>query len=378
MRAMNERLLLTRLHRDGPASRPDLAQRSGLSKPTVATALANLEHDGLVQVAGRRTGVRGPAAILYEVRPDAGFVLGLDVGRNYVRGAIADITGRVLARRSRAVRLTSARNRLDALRRLAGELAESEGIGMNDVVQTVVGSPGVYDERRAALTMARNLPGWEEPEVVADLAGIFGETTVVENDVDLAALAERDRGVGRDVGTFCVVWVGTGIGMGLVIDGRLHRGAHGAAGEIAYLPVAESGTARRGVRGHGELEVVASAAAVVRSARESGIAAPLSARRVFAAASDGDRRAMNVVRRESRYVARAVTSVISVVDPELIVLAGGIGRAPGFLDAVAGELRTLSPILPELRVSALGDDAVVDGAIASAIERAWEHVLTRG
>jgi predicted NBD/HSP70 family sugar kinase len=377
MRAMNERLLLAQLHRAGPASRPDLAERSGLSKPTVATALANLELDGLVRVAGRRTGMRGPAAVLFEIRPDSNFVLGLDVGRNYVRGAIADITGFVLARESRAVRLTSARNRLDALKRVAGELATSAGISLSDVAQTVVGSPGVYDERRAALTMARNLPGWEHPEIVADLAGIFGESTLLENDVDLAALAEQTQGAGKDVNTFCVVWVGTGIGMGLVIDGQLHRGAHGAAGEIAFLPVAETSLTRRGVREHGELEAVASAAAVVRAAKEIGMGNPVSARRVFAAAADGDRRSIGIVRREARYVARAVASVVAVVDPELVILGGGIGGAPGFADAVSAELRAISPIVPELRASALGDDAVVDGAVASAVEHAWRRVLSR-
>lgn len=377
MRAMNERLLLAQLHRDGPSTRPDLAERSGLSKPTVATALTTLEQDGLVRVAGRRTGVRGPAAVLFEIRPDSGFVLGLDVGRNYVRGAIADITGLVLARESRAVRLTSAHNRLDALRRLAESLTKQAGITISDLAQTVVGSPGVFDERRAALTMARNLPGWEHPEIVADLAGIFGVGTLLENDVDLAALAERDHGAGRDVGTFCVVWVGTGIGMGLVIDGLLHRGAHGAAGEIAFLPVAEGEIGRRDVRAHGELEAVASAAAVVRAARDAGLSNPVSARRVFAAAADGDRRAVGIVRREARLVAKAVASVVAVVDPELVILGGGIGQAPGFADAVVAELRAMSPVVLRLQASELGDGAVVDGAVASAVDLAWQRVLAR-
>ena len=143
MRAMNERLLLEHLNMDGSVSRPDLARRSGLSKPTVATALANLERDGLVQVAGRRGGVRGPAAVLYEIRPEAGYVLGLDVGRQYVRGALADITGTVQARRSRAVRMTSARHRLAQLEGLGNELVAAAGVELGDITQTVIGSPGV-------------------------------------------------------------------------------------------------------------------------------------------------------------------------------------------------------------------------------------------
>src|SRR5579863_4388554 len=377
MRAMNERLLLEHVHNAGSASRPDLARSSGLSKPTVATALATLERDGLVQIAGRRGGVRGPAAVLYEIRPEAGYVLGLDVGRQYVRGAIADITGSIRARSSRAVRLTSARHRLAELERLGKELAGTAGISLGDITQTVIGSPGVYDSRRGALTMARNLPGWEHPEVVADLQEVFGKATVVENDVDVAALAERDHGYGQDVGTFCVVWVGTGIGMGLVIEGQLHRGAHGAAGEIAFLPVGDRGVSAREARHHGQLEAVASAAAVVREARSVGLGGPLSARRVFTAAAKGDSRALSVVRREAHHVARAVTAVMAVVDPELVILGGGIGQAPGFAEAVIEELRSLAPFVPELRASALGDDAVVFGCVSSGMDRAWRRVLER-
>ncbi len=278
MRAMNEQLMLEQVRLAGPVSRTDLARASGLSKPTVAVALANLERDGLVRVAGHRTGVRGPAAVLYEIRPEAGFVLGLDVGREYLRGALADLSGAVRARASRRVHAPSAHSRVSEMVSLADGMATTAGIRRSRVTQVVVGSPGVYDPERGALTMARNLPGWERPDVVHELRQVFGKSTVLENDVDLAALAERDHGHGRGIATFCFVSVGTGIGMGLVIDGRLHRGAHGAAGEISYLPIgAPAGVSSAEVRKHGQLEVVTSAAAVVRSARRHGLSGSLSA-----------------------------------------------------------------------------------------------------
>src|SRR6266705_2904182 len=98
IRALNEQLLLDHIRRSGPCSRADLARSSGLSKPTVSLALANVERAGLVRRAGRRTGAPGPAAHLYEVRPEAGFVLGLDVGRRFLRGAVTDLTGIVRAK----------------------------------------------------------------------------------------------------------------------------------------------------------------------------------------------------------------------------------------------------------------------------------------
>ena len=376
MRAMNEQLLLGQVRRAGPLSRADLVRLSGLSKPTVALALASLEQDELVQVAGRRTGSRGRAAALYEIRRDAGFVLGLDVGHEYVRGALADLAGVVRAKLTHRARSASARARVGELASLADELLRTAGVRRSRaILQTVVGSPGVLDPDRSALTMVGNLPGWERRAVVEEIRRGLGETTAIENDVDVAAVAERDYGHGRDVSTFAFVSVGTGIGMGLVIDGKLHRGAPGAAGEIASRPHGPDGADVREVRRRGALEAAASSAAVVRSARTRGLGPHLSARSVFAAAAGGDAAAREVVGEEATLVAKALASVVAVVDPELIVLGGGIGCAPGFAAEVAARLERLAAFVPEIRVSALGEDAVVDGCLAAGMEQLWDRVL---
>jgi len=374
---MNEQLLLEQVRHDGPLSRAELARISSLSKPTVALALANLERDGLVRVAGHRTGVRGPAAVLYEIRPEAGYVLGLDVGREFVRGALADLSGVIRAKASQRSHAPTAQGRLADLVTLADGLTASAGLTRSRVTQTVIGSPGVYDPEKGALTMARNLPGWERPIVLTELRRLFGRTTVVENDVDVAALAERDHGHGRGVDTFAFVSVGTGVGMGLVLEGKLHRGAHGAAGEISYLPLSNSDVDPAEARRRGTFEAAAAASAIVRSARRSGMTGSLSARRVFAEAVAGDERAQVIVAEEATLIAKALASIIAVVDPELIVLGGGIGRAPSFAAQVGTALESLAPVVPEIRVSALGDDAVVDGCLAAGMERAWRRVLER-
>jgi predicted NBD/HSP70 family sugar kinase len=374
---MNERLLLEQVRDDGPFSRAELARISGLSKPTVALALANLEHDGLVRVAGQRTGVRGPAAVLYEIRPEAGYVLGLDIGREFVRGALADLSGAVRAKASQKAHATTTQGRLAELALLGDALTASAGLTRARVTQTVIGSPGVYDPQRGALSMAHNLPGWEKPIVLTELRRLFGRATVVENDVDAAALAERDHGHGRGVETFAFVSVGTGVGMGLVIDGKLHRGVHGAAGEISYLPLSDGDVDTAEARRRGTFEVAASASAVVRAAKRAGMRGSLSARRIFVDAFQGDPVAQSIVRQEAVLIAKALTSIIAVVDPELIVLGGGVGRAPGFAAEVGTALGMLAPVVPEVRVSALGDDAVVDGCLAAGMERAWRRVLER-
>jgi predicted NBD/HSP70 family sugar kinase len=376
IRTLNEQLLLEQLRRNGPVSRSELARASGLSKPTVGLALASLERDALVQHAGRRAGGRGRSALLYEIRSDAGFVLGLDVGREFVRGAVADLAGAVRARESRPARSSSGTARVRELGSLVERLLKDAGIGGGGaLLHTVVGSPGVVEPGGSALRMAPNLPGWERPAVLRDLRRLVGDETTIENDVDAAAVAERDHGHGRDVSTFAFVSVGTGIGMGLVLDGKLHRGAHGAAGEIAFLPLADGPVDPRDARRRGALEAATSSAAVVRAARQAG-ARLRSARSVFAAAAAGDGRAREVVAGEAAMVARALAAIVAVIDPELIVLGGGIGRAPGFAEEVSAELARLSPVVPEVRPSALGDDAVVDGCLAVGGEQLWDRVLS--
>jgi len=395
IRAMNEQLLLEHIRAAGPYSRADLARASGLSKPTVSLALANLERAGLIRLAGQRTGVPGRSALLYEVRPEAGFVLGLDIGLRYLRGAVADLAGVVRARESREVRATNVRGRVSELVQLAEGLSEQAGISPAAVIQTVVGSPGVYDRQRDVIALTGGLPGWDRPEALAGLREAFGEGLTIENDVDAAALAERALGHGRDADSFAFVHVGTGIGMGLVLGGRLHRGVHGVAGEIAFLPLgaapaastplamavpdgADGGADRvdpEEARRRGTLETAAAADGIVRAARRAGMTGPVSARTVFEAAASGDPHAAAVVAEEARLVAAAICCVITVVDPSLIVLGGGIGQAPGFADAVTSALTAMAPVLPEVRVSALGTDVVVDGCLAEGAFLAWNQLI---
>ena len=379
IRAMNEQLLLNQIRQLGLCSRADLARLSGLSKPTVSLALASVERSGLVRTAGQRTGVPGRSAVLYEIRPEAGYVLGLDIGHEYLRGAVTDLTGEIRAKAESACTAASVRRRVSELIRLADGICAAAGIARDDVTQTVLGSPGVYDPKLDAITLTGGMAGWDKPEVLAGLRRAFGEKLAVENDTDAAALAEREHGHGREFPSFVFVSIGSGIGMGLVLGGQLHRGAHGVAGEIAYLPITDGPGGDVGddeVRRRGTLEAVGSAAAIVRAARRAGLRTQ-SARQVFAAAAAGDDRAVAIVAAEARLAANAICAIIAVVDPGLVVLGGGIGQAPGFAAAVTAELSRIAPVLPELRVSALGTSAVVDGCLASGADLAWRRLTAQ-
>jgi predicted NBD/HSP70 family sugar kinase len=393
IRAMNEQLLLSHIRQLGVCSRADLARLSGLSKPTVSLALANVERSGLVRTAGQRTGVPGRSAVLYEIRPDAGYVLGLDIGHEYLRGAIADLTGEIRAKAEARSPSGSVSRRVGELIKLADGICAAAGIGRTDVTQTVLGSPGVYDPSRDAIALTGGLAGWDKRAVLERLRAAFGPNFVVENDTDAAALAEREHGHGREFASFAFVSIGSGIGMGLVLGGQLHRGAHGVAGEIAFLPITDGlgvvggqgALGRQGglggpdpdeVRRRGALEAAGSSSAIVRSARHAGMRAT-SARQVFAAAAAGDARAAAVVAAEARLVAKAICSIVTVIDPGLVVLGGGIGQAPGFAAVVTAELAGISPVMPEIRVSALGTSAVVDGCLASGADLAWSRLTAQ-
>jgi predicted NBD/HSP70 family sugar kinase len=442
IRALNEQLLLDHIRSSGPYSRADLARVSGLSKPTVSLALANLERAGLIRLAGQRTGLPGRTALLYEVRPEAGFVLGLDIGLRYLRGAVADLAGEVRARRSVPVHAKTVADRVSELVALADELCAGAGITRAEIIQTVVGSPGVYDPQRNLMALTGGLPGWDRPEALAGLRTAFGPALSIENDVDAAALAERALGVGQETDNFAFVHVGSGVGMGLVLGGRLHRGVHGVAGEIAFMPLgrdprawrdtaasarssagsmagsdagslAGSGTwslagssggsgdgsldgsshgsaadderATAGppgviidpaeARRRGTLEIAAGADGIVRAARRAGLTGLATPQAVFEAAAAGDERAAAVMADEARLVAAAICCVIAVVDPSLIVLGGGIGQAAGFAEAVTKALEEIAPVLPEVKVSALGTDVVVDGCLAEATAMAWTQLI---
>jgi predicted NBD/HSP70 family sugar kinase len=396
IRAINEQLLLEHIRAAGPYSRAELARVSGLSKPTVSLALANLERAGLVRLAGQRTGLPGRSALLYEVRPEAGFVLGLDIGLRYLRGAVADLAGVVRARLTQPVSATTVPGRVAELVQLADDLCAQAGISRESVTQTVVGSPGVYDPQRNLMALTGGLPGWDRPEALAGLREAFGPAVGIENDVDAAALAERAHGHGRCVDSFAFVHIGTGIGMGLVLGGRLHRGVHGVAGEIAFMPLGDTrpfpaaadvdaagpdagaDVDPEEARRRGTLETAAAADGIVRAARRAGMGGPggpVTARSVFEAAADGDPRAAAVVTAEARLVASAICCVITVIDPSLIVLGGGIGQAPGFADAVTAALAATAPVLPEVKVSALGTDVVVDGCLAEGASLAWNQLV---
>ncbi|MFI9271523.1 ROK family protein [Kitasatospora sp. NPDC052896] len=385
LRSNNEWLLLERLRTAGPASRAQLARDTGLSKPTVSSALANLEQAGLAREAGLLAPERGRIAVLYEADPTAGHVLGIDIGRAWLRIAVADLAGEIVARRDVPNRGRTADAVADAVVAAALAAIDEAGLRPADVVHAAIGTPGVWDEPEQRVRYAANLPGWGRRGLFDRLRAGLGTAISVHNDANLAALGEYARGAGVGSRLFVYLLIGTGLGMGVVAGGRLQQGAHGAAGEIGFLPLpgvalaeAVAGGDATGGDRRGMLESAASAESVVRAAERLGLRGAATAKEVFDAARAGDPAALGAVEREAEQLAYAVAVVSSVLDPDLVVLGGGVGHSADLLlGPVERALHALTPLRPRLAPSLLGEEAVLIGALATALRTARPEVFAR-
>src|SRR4051794_3547945 len=374
LRTLNQGALMQRLRDEGPLSRAQLARDTGLSKPTVSQALAELETAGLVRSVGLAAPSRGRTALLYEPDPTAGYVVGIDIGRAWIRIAVADLAGTILARSDTPNRARTAAAVVRTVAREARATVKQAGVGWRRVVHTVVGSPGVFDPGTGRLWHAPNLPDWSKAGLADELRDALTPSTTIDNDANLAAVGERDFGCGGDARSFVYVELGTGLGVGIVIDGEIYRGARGAAGEVGYIPWPGNGSAARSERGR--LEEATSAAAVVTAAREAGMRGELTAKDVFDAARKGNAKAVGAVDVEADRIALLLATLSAVVDPEFIVLGGGIGASADLLrPRVETALQELTPLETRVEESALGQDAIVLGAVATALVTAREIVF---
>ncbi|MBV2352990.1 ROK family transcriptional regulator [Streptomyces sp. J2-1] len=371
LRSTNERLLLDRLRDSGAASRAQLARDTGLSKPTVSSALASLEAAGLVREAGTHAPERGRTAVLYAPDPAAGYALGVDVGRGRLRVAVVDLDGTVVARADVRNRARSSAALTDLIVATVGQVIGDSGVDQAEVAHGVLGTPGVYDAERDRVRYAMHLPGWGRAGLVTALSERLGVELAVHNDANLAALGEYTHGVGAGSRLFAYILIGTGLGMGVVSEGRLFTGARGLAGEIGFLPWP-------GRRKPEHLEDAVSGEAVVESARGFGMSGQLTAKSVFDAARRGDPAAVRAVALEGERIAHTVAAAAAVLDPDLVVLGGGVGHSVDLLlGPVRRHLRTLTPLRPRIAPGRLGEDAVLLGAVATALGTARDVVFER-
>src|SRR3954463_13143050 len=241
LKDLNERDVLEAIRAGAPISRAEISRRARISKPTVSLALQSLLEAGVVRGARHAPGGPRWGALFSEPVAEAALVLGFDVGARFLRGALCDLDGDVRARQDVELTGASAEASLAAIAGLREALPAGAGLEGHRVDGVVVGVPGVVEEASDRLRLAANVPGLEGMAFRAELEQALGLAVRVENDVNLAALGEQWRGVARGVEDFAFLSIGTGLGAGLVLHGELHRGRHGAAGEVDYVSAGGAG-----------------------------------------------------------------------------------------------------------------------------------------
>jgi predicted NBD/HSP70 family sugar kinase len=374
LRQINDRAALELLLSQGPLTRAELGELTGLSKVTSGQLLSRLETRGLVTTAGERPGGRGPNAALYGVNPASAYVAGLEVLPDSVTAAVADITGKVVAEITVDPTDTG-----DPVRMVYGAVlraCDTADVALNRLRCFVIGTRGVVDPVSGDIRYSVDLPAWHVG-VLAGLRTLLGEYVIIENDVNLAALAEQAHGAARGVDDFAILWAGIGQGLGVMLGGRLHRGITGGAGEIGWLPVPgeplptdvtapQSGSFQRLVGGE----------ALTGLAQTYGLASGADVADLVrtALATGNDAFIDDLADR----LAVGVAAVSVVLDPGLVVLSGDVGRAGGQRLAARVEeaVARVCPSRPTVAVTQVEGNPVLRGAIAAALARAREEVFS--
>jgi predicted NBD/HSP70 family sugar kinase len=374
LKHLNERTVLDTIRDAAPISRAEISRRAGISKPTVSLALESLVAAGLVREAKHDPDGPSYGAVFFEPVPEAAVVLGLDLGARFLRGAICDLAGNVRARQDVELSRPHADTALEAISALRDVLVRSSGLDGIPIDGTVLGIPGAVDADTGQISLVENVQGLEHGDLRGELADRLGVPAVIENDINLAAVGERWRGVAQGVDNFAFLSIGTGLGCGVVLGGELHRGHNGAAGELDYVRAGADTDIDPCAGAVSEL----AAALVSSDGARTSLTPPFDARAIFAAARQGDETAKAVVGEEARRIALHIVPLGAVVDVALVVLGGGLGaNGDLLLGPVRQRLREWLPYPPQVEVSTLGDAAVLTGALAVGLRAARDNVFVR-
>ncbi|RMB59958.1 ROK family transcriptional regulator [Tessaracoccus antarcticus] len=365
LRELNDSAALRQIMRVGGVTRAELAEHTGLSRVTSSQALARLESLGLVHSQGRRPGARGPAPDLYVLAPRVGAALGMALLPDTVQADLCSLNGDVLA--SSSVPLSE--DIVASCVAAARVVVDEAGVDAGPILAAVVASPGVVDPLTGDLSFSYDLR--QARDLRRILAEQLGVPLQLANDVHLAALAECREGVARGEEDFVLLWMGRGVGMATVIDGKVRAGSSGAAGEIGYLPVPGVPLPSRVDNlDQGSFQRLVGTPAVEEMARRHGevLEGPSSH-------SPGEAFVAELADR----ISLGVASVGTILDPALVVLTGqtALLAGPDLPAAVARSTSRIAPIHPRIEVSTLGVRGPLIGARLEAVDTARKALLDR-
>jgi len=381
MKRLNQSAILRTIREQGPISRADIAKKLQLNPSTVTRLVNSLIAEGLVieGETGESSTRGGRRAVLLEFNYKASLIIGVDLRGPTMVGALADLEGNILCRKTAPFKPRDSDDSLEKLMGLIGNLLATPRSKEQRIRGIGIGAPAITLSREGIVTWAPAL-GWRNLPLKKLVEERFGIPTFVENDVNLAALGESWRGAGRGISNLVCISIGTGIGAGIIIQGELYRGATEAAGEVGYL-IPNEGYLGKTYDEFGCLESLAACPGIVRQAVQAirkgantailelaeGDEGAITAEHIFTAARQGDALAREIVTRTVRYLSIAVSSVASILNPEMIVISGIAAQFGDlFLEPIRELIRGVVPMMPQLVLGQL-DDAVVIGALALAL-----------
>jgi glucokinase-like ROK family protein len=373
-----------------PVSRAQLTEHLGVSRSKVSLEVGQLVEAGLLVEDGLGESEGGRRSSLLRIPRGAGLVAAVDLGATSADVAITTLGGEVIGRTGEPADIREGPNRvLGRAVELLAELLDEQGADAREVVAVGVGLPGPVEYASGRPTVPPLMPGWDSYPIHEAFAGWYDAPVFVDNDVNIMALGEHRGGLGRGVENMLFVKIGTGIGCGIVVDGRLYRGSQGSAGDIGHVRAAPDGP----VCACGNvacLEAMAAAPAIVREAeRIAGLepggalaalreAEELDLGSVLKAATHGDAGAVGIVRRSGRLIGETLATLVSVLNPSLVVIGGGVAYAANH--TLLAEIRSaiyhrslpLATRNLPIMLSELGEDAGVVGASVMAAEGVLE------
>ncbi|MCY4006087.1 MAG: ROK family transcriptional regulator [Rhodobacteraceae bacterium] len=360
----------------GPISRASVSKLTGLSKQTISEIVGNLEADGWVRTVGQTAGHVGRRAVIYEVAPDAAIVASVDLGGTKVRVAICDLTGHVLAERVEPTEQRGGQDVVEQVARMVLATVKDIRDPCGALRIAVVGVPGVPNRKTGAIHMAPNIGGLDQVNLSRTLNERLGIEVLVENDVNLAALGEHWMDHRSDQDDLVFISVGTGIGAGIVVGGRLLRGVSGAAGEVGFLPFGADPRENLSQR-IGALERVTATGAIIGGYR--GLTGEIrNVPAIFRAATEGDAAAGQVLDNVAYQIARASAAIVAILDPSLIVMGGSIGAEEQLMQRVQRYAAACYPRDITIFPSKLGPNAALAGGVSIALSHLHISLFAEG
>ncbi len=385
LRRLNRLRVIHALRDEGQISRADIARRTGLSRSTVSSLVADLQADGLVverPEPGSAFGAQGGRPpILLSFDASAGAAVGIDFGHSHLRVAVSDLASTILSERKQPLDTDhDAQEGLELAAEMVSEALADAGVPRTAVIGAGMGLPGPIEQLEGTVGSSAILPGWIGMTAATEMRRRLDIPVMVDNDANLGALAEAAFGAGRDAGDLIYLKVSSGIGAGLILNGRLYRGSAGLAGELGHVLVDPDGiVCRCGNRGC--LETVAATGALVDLLRRSH-GEDLTVEAMLDAARNGDLGCRRVIHDAGRALGQVVATLLNVLNPELLVVGGDLAGAgdlllDGVRESVSRAALPEAARRAEVVAGVLGERAQVLGALALVVSEADRTFPTR-